>query len=88
MAQVGRPEPGPVAVFVVFDFFAACVLEEDSAAMPPCMRAVCDAGGRRRSPGGLPALTLDDIDVGGAGGPAAVALEDDDDAALAHDEGV
>ena len=30
----------------------------------------------------------DDIDVGGAGGPAAVALEDDDDAALAHDEGV
>ena len=37
---------------------------------------------------GLPALTLDDINVGGAGGPAAVALEDDDDAALAHDEGV
>ena len=37
---------------------------------------------------GLPALTLDDIDVGGAGGPAAIALEDDDNAALAHDEGV
>ena len=37
---------------------------------------------------GLPALTLDDINVGGAGGPAAVALKDEDDAALAHDEGV
>ena len=89
MAQVGRPEPGPVAVFVVFDSFAACVLEEDPHRKPPpCMRAVCDAGGRRRSPGGLPALTIDDIDVGGAGGPAAVVLEDDDDATLAHDEGV
>ena len=37
---------------------------------------------------GLPALTHDDINVGGAGGPAVVALEDDDDAALVHDEGV
>ena len=65
LAQVGRPEPGPVAVFVVFDFFAACVLEEDSAAMPPCMRFAM-----RGFEGGLSALTLDDLSALGTGGPA------------------
>ena len=42
----------------------------------------------RGAEGRLTALALDDIDVGGAGGPAVEAFEDDDDAALAHDEGV
>ena len=78
-----RPEPGPLAVFVVFDFFGACVLEEDSAAMPPCMRFAMQG-----FEGGLSALTLDDLSALGTGGPAAIALEDDDDAALTHDAGV
>ena len=50
--------------------------------MRPCVRFAM-----RGAEGGVledfqHSITLDDIDVGGAGGPAAVALEDDDDAAL------
>ena len=51
--------------------------------MPPCMRFAM-----RGFEEGLSALTLDDLSALGTGGPAAIALEDDDDAALTHDAGV